>query len=153
MEAKIVPGNRRGKILVAENFRYHRHHTKEHTVQWRCWKEKCRAKPVTHCFDVEEDHTHIQVLKVCVHMRPPDTQMVRRAEFRQAVTEVRSTHSTIRHIFNAEHVQLYRYNQIGGDGPPVPSFLSVRSIMHRARAAVMPPIPATIDDQHLRPMG
>lgn len=36
--------------------------------------------------------------------------------------------------------------QGGGDIAPPQGFLSVRSVMARARAAVMPPIPATIEE-------
>lgn len=82
------------------------------------------------------------------HVHPADMEMVSRAKFLQAVTEEVKRKPTvpIRRIFNAGRVQLLRQIQGEGDRPPVPGYLSVRSVMQRARAAVMPPIPATTDD-------
>lgn len=76
---------------------------------------------------------------------PPDDEMVDRADFRKVVTdEVRREPTVpIRRIYNAQRVEQRRQQRQVQGAPP--GFLTVRSVMGRARAAVMPPVPAAID--------
>ncbi|KAL2089322.1 hypothetical protein ACEWY4_014010 [Coilia grayii] len=67
--------------------------------------------------------------------------MVDRADFRNIVTDdVRMEPA----VPNAQRMEQRRQHQRLQGAPP--GFLSVRSVMGRARAAVMPPVPAAIED-------
>ena len=51
--AKLMTRDRGGKVLVLEEFRYHRHRTNQQNIRWGCWRENCRAVLRTNIFDVD----------------------------------------------------------------------------------------------------
>ena len=140
--------DRGGKILVLEDFRYHRHRTNQENIRWRCWRGNCRAVLRTSIFDVEEENPTIIVHEVGEHIHPPDSVHVQKAEFRQALTvEVEKVPTTpIRRVYNAQQAHRRRQQQQRGDREIQQGFLSVQSVMARARSCVLLPIPATIED-------
>ena len=57
----------RGYVMVHNEFRYHRNRTNKATIQWRCWREDCRATLLTNFFDVRSNAQNIRILKVCMN--------------------------------------------------------------------------------------
>lgn len=149
--ARLVRGDRGGQVLVLENFRYHRHRTNLDNIRWRCWRFNCRAVLRTNIFNVEDEDPYIIVQDVGEHVHPPDREIVHHADFRKMVTAEVQREPTvpIRRIYNAQRVELQwrqRQHPGGRDRVPPQGFLSVRSVVARARSAVVPPIPATIEE-------
>lgn len=60
----IVAGNRGGKILVHDGFRYQKNRERNNAIYWRCWRSDCRTPMKTNVFDVEDETAVIQVLQV-----------------------------------------------------------------------------------------
>ncbi|CAL8270939.1 unnamed protein product [Merluccius merluccius] len=130
--AKLMTGDRGGKVLVLDNFRYHRHRNNQENIRWRCWSKNCRAVLRTNIFDVEEEDPNIIVHEVGEHLQyiPLTELRVHNADFRQAVTGELKREPTvpIRRVYNARRVALQRQRQLqgGGDREPPQGFLSVR---------------------------
>ena len=146
----LVPGNREGKVLVVQNFRFHRHQIRGENIHWRCWRQNCRAKVYTNLLNEEDDDQVIRVIGFHEehHTHPQDETMVSRAQFRQnVVAQVRQDPTVpVRRVYNAELVQHRRAVQGGGDRPSIPAFQSVRTTMQSARSEAMSEIPATVDE-------
>lgn len=70
--AKLITGDGGGKVLVLDNFRYHRHRTNQENIRWRCWRLNCRAVLRTNIFDVDNEDPHIIVHDVGEHVHAPD---------------------------------------------------------------------------------
>ena len=65
----MVEGDKVGKIMNLDGFRYERNKTTTQKIYWRCWRRNCRATLHTNHFTTEqgmeiirrpmdEDHTH-----------------------------------------------------------------------------------------------
>jgi hypothetical protein len=57
-------GNRGGKVLVHDGYRYQKNRAINDKIFWRCWNKNCRAPLQTAFFDVDVDEQNIVVLQV-----------------------------------------------------------------------------------------
>ena len=55
MDVKIVKGNRGGRMLVADGYRYQKHRETNDRINWRCWWAECRARLRTNVFDMDDN--------------------------------------------------------------------------------------------------
>lgn len=54
--ARVVGGERGGRVLLNEGFRYHHNRTARDKIYWKCWRPHCRAGLQTNVFDRQGDH-------------------------------------------------------------------------------------------------
>lgn len=149
MDAKILPGNRGGYILVVNGNRYQKHRkNKDDTINWRCWRKLCRSRVKTNRFALDNANANIQVLFHEEHNHEPDEVIVQRAELRKTMQDMVTNDPAcpVKRVYNAAVSQLHRRAQGGGDRPNVDQFYSFRSILNRTKASQMPAIPHSIDD-------
>ena len=90
----LIPGNRGGKVLVVQNFRFHRHETRGEKIHWRCWRQNCRAKVYTNLLNEEDDDPVNRVMGFhrtmndTVQVRHPSLWLfIRHLKDRQTLTE------------------------------------------------------------------
>jgi hypothetical protein len=64
MYVRILAGNRGGRFLVVDWYRYHKHRNTDQTINWRCRRKECKARVRTNNFNPEnlEDANAIRVL-------------------------------------------------------------------------------------------
>ncbi|CAL8300665.1 unnamed protein product [Boreogadus saida] len=145
--AKLMTGDRGGKVLVLDEFRYHRHRTNQQNIRWRSAGQYSGATSLM----VRKRILTSLCMKAGEHVYPPDRVRVHNADFRQEVIgEVeREPTVPIRRFYNARRVALQQHRTLQGgrDREPPQDFPSVRSVMARARKHVMPPIPPAIEDE------
>lgn len=139
--AYLQEGNRGGKILINDGYRYQRNKTKTDKIYWRCWRTTCSAFLHTSVFDIEEDDPNIQILQVGDHNHADEGDLI-------------ATTSTKQHMLQAVEDDPSKpvrrvYDEVIRDAEnddQVPQFNSVRSRLQRRRASLMPPIPQTVED-------
>ena len=146
MNAKIVRGNRGGRILVVDGYRFQKHRSTNDAINWRCWRAECRSRLRTRLFDLDDETAHIDILFEERHVHTPDEVITQRAEFRETVVSMNRENPVcpIKRVYDAAVTQANR--QGGGDRPHIESFNTLRSILHKAKSEEMPNIPHDVDD-------
>lgn len=149
-EAKIVQGERGGRILASGGFQYQLHHRKQLEMTWRCWRRPCHSKLFTNTFDNAAENPDIQIRVREEHNHPPDDDVIDRRSFVDRCRAELDSNPTIpiKRVYESEIANEQRRvaRQGGGDRPQVPQFQSVRSQLHRSRSSMIPEIPDSIDD-------
>lgn len=145
-----MSGDRGGKVLVSDGYRYTWYRDQGGRHVWRCWRRgACQAKLITNGFDRQIENPDIRVIHADEHGHPPDTDRVDRAVFRQEMEDEASQDPTrpSRRLYNAAIGRAHRQAmQGGGDRPELPSFRSVRAVVERRRRSVLPPLPQEVED-------
>ena len=62
--ASIAKGNRGGKVLVSDGYRFQKNKVLENKIHWRCWKKDCRSPLQTNVFDFDDERANIVILQV-----------------------------------------------------------------------------------------
>ena len=62
--AYVTRGDRGGKVLVFDGYKYQKNRTRGDKIHWRCWRETYRAPLQTNDFNVDDNAPNIQVLHV-----------------------------------------------------------------------------------------
>ena len=137
--ASIQPGNRGGKILVHEGFRYQKNKAKQDRIYWRCWRKTCNAFIQTEPFDIDEANVRINIIHVSNHNHPNDTNLIETTALTQTMIEEIETDPSkpIKRVYN----EVVRNSQ---QDDYVPEFSGVRSRLNRKRASLVPPIPDNV---------
>jgi hypothetical protein len=52
MAARIIVGNRGGKVLIYKGFKYQKNRKRASAIYWRCWRQECRANLRTCTFNI-----------------------------------------------------------------------------------------------------
>ena len=145
-------GERGGRILVYEGFRFRFHrHNAAGLMLWRCsHRRNCSCILTTNAFDKEAPNPVIQVINGSEHSgHPCQAEFIHNVRLREdmRLEAINDPTRPLKRIYDAivarEHRQAV---QGGGDRPQVPAFESVRSTIRRARSMVVPEIPASIND-------
>lgn len=138
--ASVVAGNRGGKILIYEGYRYNKNKQKGGKIYWRCCRKTCKAYLQTASFDIDEDDPDIRVLSAQQHNHADDTRVITSSSLTQRMIDEVLADPTrpIKRIYdevvrNAEEEQ------------HIPDFDHVRSKLHRIRAALVLPIPRHVE--------
>ena len=61
-------GDRGGKVLVFDGYKYQKNRTRGDNIHWRCWRETCRAPLQTNDFNVDDKGPELQRLSVTVEV-------------------------------------------------------------------------------------
>ncbi|KAL8562527.1 hypothetical protein ACOMHN_045792 [Nucella lapillus] len=143
--ASLIDG-KRGKILVHSGFRYHKNKQTANAIYWRCWRKACGASLKTNHFDVNEETPVIEVLHESHHLHVEDEDKILNDKAKHRLKEAVREDATrpVKRVFDA--VVRERHQQGGGDREHLPEFHSVRTLMQRARCALVPPIPRVCAD-------
>lgn len=139
--AYVQKGNRGGKILVHEGHRYQKNKEKGNKIYWRCWRRTCNVFLQTDSFNIDARQPNIHVLRASQHNHPAETELISGVTFKERVYQLIEADPTmpIRRVYN-EAVRAARRGDV------VPEFHSLRSMMNRKRASVLPPIPQDVED-------
>lgn len=62
--AYITRGERGGRVLIHDGYKYQKNRTRGEAIHWRCWREACRAPLQTNLFDVEANAPNILIRHV-----------------------------------------------------------------------------------------
>lgn len=135
----------RGKILIHENYRYHRNKTRLDRIYWRCGLTHCRASLTTNNFD-NGQNIPINVLRVAEHDHIPEIGRIHHQQHVNGMRERIRADPTLpaRRVYEQELVQRGRNPQPREVGDRFPRFEAIRRALGRTRAQVVPPIPQTV---------
>ena len=148
---RVMRGNRGGRILVVNDYRYERHRSKTERIHWRCWRPECRSRLRTNLFDIQFDgNPNIHILFQEEHNHVPEEVMVDRA---QHLTDMRGMiqedpSRPVRRVYDSSLRQI-RQLQGGGDRPVIENFVSFRTSLNRCRNEHLPDIPRVVADVHI----
>lgn len=76
MAARIIVGNRGGKVLIYKGFKYQKNRERASAIYWRCWRHECRTNLRTCTFNTEDDSPNIRVLHEGVHNHEEDAGVI-----------------------------------------------------------------------------
>ncbi|CAG2207603.1 unnamed protein product [Mytilus edulis] len=145
MAARVIAGNRGGKVLIYNGFKYQKNRQRIHAIYWRCWRQECRANLQTNIFNLDDQAPNITILQEGPHTHEEDDTVIgvdtTLQSLRSAIQQDPSV--PIKRVYNnfARNVA-----QGGGDREHIPEFHRVRSTMTRTRLAHVPAVPHDIDE-------
>jgi hypothetical protein len=144
-DAKIVEGNRGGKVLLYTGHKYHKNRTRAQSIYWRCWRTECRATLRTNAFDADDENANITVFNASQHTHENDDEMIQKEKTLNTLKAgVRANPGVpLKHLYDGVIRVLH---QGGGDREHIPEFSRVRTSMERIRLEHVPPVPDTVDD-------
>ena len=76
MAARIIVGNRGGKVLIYKGFKYQKSREHASAIYWRCWRQECRPNLRTCTFNIEKESPNIRVLHEGVHDNEEDDGVI-----------------------------------------------------------------------------
>lgn len=82
-DTHFIRGNRGGRVLIHEGYRYQLNKRSDDRTYWRCWREDCRATLIAS--NTVEDVPVI--LRNSEHTHGQDNQMVSQHQFRERLIE------------------------------------------------------------------
>ena len=146
--ARVIEGERGGKLLIYQGYKYARNRTRGLAIYWRCSRQGCSTALISNVFDLEGLAAHIIVRHAGEHRHLPEDDSI---EVQEVVNHVKAV---IRNTGPEKRVYdtvIGQYLQQGaGIGaaplPIVPTFESVRSSLNRTRSRIVPPVPQNMDD-------
>lgn len=62
--AYLMPGLRKGTVLVYNGYRYHKNKSTKIKIYWRCWRKECKGTLTTSLFDTTLERPDIEVISV-----------------------------------------------------------------------------------------
>ena len=69
--AEIVHGNREGKVLIYQDYRYQKNQVRLDKIYWRCWHKHCRMGLTINGFDIDEVNPTFRILSLIRHHNHP----------------------------------------------------------------------------------
>lgn len=150
MAARIIEGNRGGKVLIYKGFKYQKNKERVTSIHWRCWRQECRSNLRTSVFDLHEDYPNIQVLDENEHTHEEDGAVIGHDRILRTIrSSIRDDPSVpIKRLYNNVTRNVIR--AAGGDREHIPEFHRIRTTMTRARLEHVPEVPHAIDDVVIR---
>ncbi|VDI23839.1 Hypothetical predicted protein [Mytilus galloprovincialis] len=74
MAARVIAGNRGGKVLIYNGFKYQKNRQRIHAIYWRCWRQECRANLQNNIFNLDDQAHNITILQEGpIHTKKNDT--------------------------------------------------------------------------------
>jgi hypothetical protein len=67
-QSDVTRGDRGGKVLVFDGYKYQKNRKRGDNIHWRCWRETCRAPLQTNDFNVDDKAPEFQRLSVTVEV-------------------------------------------------------------------------------------
>ena len=130
MECQIIPGDRGGKVLLVDGYKYHKQVTRNQTIPWQCARRRiCQVRIKTNTFDLQaaDPDIRLQHHRIPQHDHGPDDDAVRRSEIRRRLADAAKEDPTrpLKRVFDDE----MRVGGQGGGGREGTTFDSVRSTM------------------------
>ena len=144
--AYVVAGNRKGKILIHNGYRYQRNKQRGNKIYWRCWRfPNCSVYLHTHLFNVDANNPAIQLFaQPAQHDHGPEDDVIDYAEFRDRLNRIIVADPTkpLRRVYDeaAQAARRARPRVI------IPEFHRVSTSMGRTRSGVLPRIPRRVGD-------
>lgn len=129
--ASVVAGNRGGKILIYNGYRYNKNKQKGGKIYWCCCRKTCNAYLQTASFDINKDIPEIHILRGQQHKHADD---------KQVITSSSLTRRMIDRILDDRTRSIKQiYDEVVRDAAEddhVSNFDHVRSKLNRIRAAL-----------------
>ena len=149
MAARIVAGNRGGKVLLYNGYKYQKNRERTSAIYWRCWRKECRANLQTNLFGLEDQNPDIRILQESPHNHEDDELVAGHDKILDTLRE------NIRQDPRVPLKRVYdsisrRHAQGGGDREPMLEFHRARSTMSRTRLEYVPAVPRDIEDVVIR---
>ena len=143
----IVNGNRGGRILVLNDFRYQKNKLSANRIIWRCGLKTCRAYLKTSRFPLDiDDEQNFHVFSIDHYNHPPQSDVINRAKFRDKVRE-KITQDPTKPLKRQYNLSVIEHMQGGGDREyNVDEYHTLKSMFSRTRANCLPDRPDTIED-------
>ncbi|KAK3102567.1 hypothetical protein FSP39_012239 [Pinctada imbricata] len=140
--AYISSGERRGKILINDGYKYQKNRIRKDKIHWRCWREDCRAPLHTNIFDVSENNPSIRILFAAYHDHEVDEEKIEASRIRREMIAGVSADPSMsaRQAYErvAQNVQQHQRDSI-------PPFSQVRSSLDQERRRHILAIPSTVN--------
>ena len=145
MVTRVIVGNRGGKVLIHNGFKYQKNRQRTESIYWRCWRKECRANLRTNIFDLNDMNPNIQILQEIEHAHEEDDDMIGKNEtLNQMKDAIREDPTVpIKKVYNKVARAMIRG---GGDREHIPEFHRIRTSMTRTRLEHVPVVPRTVDD-------
>ena len=145
MAARIIVGNRGGKVLIYKGFKYQKNRERASAIYWRCWRQECRANLRTCTFNIE-DESNIRVLHEGVHNHEEDDGVIGHDNILNSMKEVirQDPSVPLKRVYDS--VNRHHVRRGGGDREHIPEFHRIRTSMTRSRLEHVPEVPHSIDD-------
>jgi len=145
MAARVIAGNRGGKVLIYNGFKYQKNRERLHAIYWRCWRQECRANLQTNVFNLDDRAANIIILQEGPHTHEEDDSVIGLDQTLESLRDAiqRDPSVPIKRVYSNLARNAARG---GGDREPIPEFHRVRSSMTRTRLAHVPAVPHDIDD-------
>ncbi|VDI25242.1 Hypothetical predicted protein [Mytilus galloprovincialis] len=145
MAAKVITGNRGGKVLIFDGYKYQKNRQRNESIYWRCWRIECRANLKTNIFDINDPQAIIRIFEHNEHTHESDDTSIYRSETLNALKDAIMEDPTvpIKRVYDRVSRVM---NRGGGDRERIPEFHRVRTSMTRARLEQVPAVPHTVDD-------
>lgn len=64
--AYLLAGDKGGKVLIYNNFRYQKNKKTAAKIHWRCWRKECRTPLQSNLFAENEEDPNIQIIQVTI---------------------------------------------------------------------------------------
>ena len=143
--ASLINGNRGGKVLIYEGYKYQKNKEYNQKVFWRCWRRTCRATLHTNTFDLDGPRD-IVVFHSEPHNHEEDRDIINGQVITNRIKDNlhRDPTKPIKRVYD-EVVSQANINE-----NDVLEFNSIRSQLNRQRCQVQPPIPRTVEDINIR---
>ena len=90
MAARIIVGNRGGKVLIYKGFKYQKNRERVSAMYWRCCRQECRANLRTCTFNIEDESPNIRVLHEGVHNHEEDDGVIGHDNILNSMKEVKT---------------------------------------------------------------
>jgi hypothetical protein len=144
MAARVIVGNRGGKVLIHSGFKYQKNRQRTESIYWRCWRKECRTNLRTNIFDLNDMNPNIQILQEIEHTHEEDDDMIGKNEaLNQMKDAVREDPTVpIKRVYNKVARAMSRG---GSDREHIPEFHRIRTSMTHTRLEHVPAVPHTID--------
>ena len=146
----MMNGNRGGRILVLDDYRFQKNKITKNRIHWRCSIKSCGAYLTSEQFDTAiDDEQEFQVYKKDHHNHPPQTDTIDRAKFRDSIRKkiIEDPSKPIKRQYNSGVIEHMQRQQGGGDREDtVNEFHTFRTMLQRTRANCNPDKPDSLDD-------
>ncbi|KAL5020413.1 hypothetical protein ScPMuIL_003305 [Solemya velum] len=142
--AYLLAGDKGGKVLIYNNFRYQKNKKTAAKIHWRCWRKECRTPLQSNLFAENEEDPNIQIIQSEDHNHGGEKELISRSVLVQRMRDSIRTDPTrpIKRVYNEVLTQAARNVPV----EDTPEFRNVQSALKRTRLSLMPEIPDTIND-------
>ena len=143
----MMKGNRGGRILVLDRYRYHKNQMSRNRIIWRCGEKNCRAYLKTSILHLDiDDEQNFHVFSKDQHNHPPQSDVINRAKFRDKIRDkiIQDPTKPLKRQYNSGVIE---HMQGGGDREyNVDEYNTLKSMFFRTRVESLPERPDQIED-------